>query len=368
MSSRYLEFDGTNFGLGSCYAEVENFKGARPITSLTCYPLEYHKDAEKIREALIERGKKFVMLSTEAMQFKMFKGLAYRKKNRQAVKLNVESRICIDPKNFRRINANYPVSTIRNSSEELFNDGSDGECGCGGEEDDDSDDDSAVEQEQDPKTKLRLVVTKKKGKEQLHYIRVEVDKDGNEVQPEQKETLKKKPRRFTELDFLIASPVVLAFSLSEKMWLECCVSGVDEIEFNDDAWPSLVIPPKEKDIILSLVTTHMNTQSNFDDVIQGKGKGMIAVPASFLLTDSCFRSRLRLARNAGHGQDPHGRRDCRAIETALVFGVDGRARIECEGVGSGSCSDPRNRPPLGRGVVNRRGGHILGATRNCKLL
>ena len=56
---------------------VKNFKGHRQISSLPCYPLKYHKDPEKLREQLIERGKCFAAL--EGQQYRYQRGIAFHK-------------------------------------------------------------------------------------------------------------------------------------------------------------------------------------------------------------------------------------------------------------------------------------------------
>lgn len=54
---------------------------------------------------------------------------------------------------------------------------------------------------------------------------------------------------FREEEYLIASPVVLGFAFSEKIWLEFMVTGVQDIQWDDKAYESLVLEPKTKDIV-----------------------------------------------------------------------------------------------------------------------
>jgi hypothetical protein len=63
IEGRYLEYDGKNYGLGDFEAQVDQFKGSRKITSLSTYPLQYHKDAEGIKKQLVNRGKQFVSMT-----------------------------------------------------------------------------------------------------------------------------------------------------------------------------------------------------------------------------------------------------------------------------------------------------------------
>ncbi|EAA58536.1 hypothetical protein AN6718.2 [Aspergillus nidulans FGSC A4] len=276
IEGRYLEYDGKTFGMGTMEAVVESFKGARKITSLGCYPLKYHRDADDVRTKLIERGKKFVSL--KGMNYRFHKGMAFYKKKRTVIKVNINGRIMIDPAIHRRINPNYPISTVRPNDPDLL-DGSDDETdgGCCCVSGSESNQSNTQHQDSDtPKTKLKFV-RNKQGKPQL--VRVEVDENGNEVEKEiLDEVSDNSEREFTEEELLIASPVVLGFAFSEKLWLEFSVSGVSDIQWSEDAFDSLVLPGNQKSIVKALVESHtFCAAQNIDDVIQGKGRGLVAV-------------------------------------------------------------------------------------------
>lgn len=276
IEGRYLEYDGKTFGMGTMAAEVESFKGARKITSLGCYPLKYHREADEVRTKLIERGKKFVAL--RGMNYRFHKGMAFFKKKRTVIKVNINGRVMIDPAIHRRINPNYPISTVRPKDPDLL-DGSDdeSESGCCCVSGSESDISHGERRDSDsPKMKFK-VVRNKDGRPQV--IAVEVDENGNEIQKEDMDEVGDASERdFTEEELLIASPVVLGFAFSEKLWLEFSVSGVSDIEWNEDAFDSLVLPGNQKTIVKALVESHtFCAAQNIDDVIQGKGRGLVAV-------------------------------------------------------------------------------------------
>jgi hypothetical protein len=52
-----------------------------------------------------------------------------------------------------------------------------------------------------------------------------------------------------------------------------CVRLVQEIEWNDNLFTNLVLPPNQKKLIKALVKDHNG--SRFDDFIQGKGRGLV---------------------------------------------------------------------------------------------
>lgn len=273
IEGRYLEYDGKTFGMGTMEVEVEQFKGPRKISSLACYPLKYHKDAVALRQQLIERGKKFVAL--KGMNYRFHKGMGFYKKKRQIIKVNINGRVMVDPAIHRRINPNYPISTVKPKDPDILDedeDSDDGSCGCC--ESSDEADSKPVGQLDDadkPITKMKLVMD---DNDRPHIVEVEMDENGNEVQKEDIDQLPGQDgtveREFDDEELLIASPVVLGFAFSEKLWLEFTVSGINEIDWNEGAFDSLVLPDNQKSIVKALVESHtFQASRNIDDVIQG---------------------------------------------------------------------------------------------------
>ncbi|KAL2811668.1 hypothetical protein BJX63DRAFT_271422 [Aspergillus granulosus] len=275
IEGRYLEYDGKTFGMGTMAAEVESFKGARKITSLGCYPLKYHREAEEVKAKLIERGKKFVAL--RGMNYRFHKGMAFYKKKRTVIKVNINGRVMIDPAIHRRINPNYPISTVRPKDPDFLGDSDDSDAGCCCVSGSESDQPQAQRRDSDSPQYKYKVVRDKDGRPQV--VAVEVDENGNEIQKENMDEVgDASEREFTEEELLIASPVVLGFAFSEKLWLEFSISGISDIEWNEDAFQSLVLPDNQKSIVKALVESHtFCAAQNIDDVIQGKGKGLVAV-------------------------------------------------------------------------------------------
>jgi adenylate kinase family enzyme len=210
---------------------------------------------------LVERGRKFISL--QGMKFKSFSGLAFAIRKTQYVKIHVDGRIMIDPVTFRRVNPNYVVSAVKTR---------DTESG------DDDDNDELVERDSrgddDDETSQDRLVMDKNGT--WHAItRQEEKQKVMEVNPlDNPDSPEPEPRLPNEDDLLTASPVVLGWAFTEKLWLEFPVSAVGDIVWNSTAFDSLVLPEEQKSIIRALVQFHTST---FDDVIVGKGKGLITV-------------------------------------------------------------------------------------------
>ena len=272
IEGKYFEYDGKQFGFGSMSEEIGDFRGARKITSLGCYPLKYHKNEERLRKDLIERGKKFVSLG--GVHYKSHHGMAYYKKKKSIIKVNINGRIMVDPSIHRRINPNYPISMVRPKDHDLLSEDedSDDESGCCGCDSSDGEAESAEVEDkikfvtkvfQDEKGKVQIIRVPKLdddeggGEEKLDKVASKGEEarleNGDETPTSGTESTagsKAKPiPEFSDEEYLIASPVVLGFAFAEKLWLEFTVSGVKEIQWNETAYESLVLEPKTKDIV-----------------------------------------------------------------------------------------------------------------------
>jgi hypothetical protein len=84
----------------------------------------------------------------------------------------------------------------------------------------------------------------------------------------------KRPK-LTDEQKMMCTPLVRGYAFKEKLWLNFFVNAVQEITYNEGAFESLVLPDNKKEIIYGFISTHQNHMSGFDDVIQGKGRGII---------------------------------------------------------------------------------------------
>jgi hypothetical protein len=80
---------------------------------------------------------------------------------------------------------------------------------------------------------------------------------------------------FSEDEMLLFFPGLYGFSLTSKCWCVFFVWNIKDLEYSNTAFESLVIPQHQKMMIRSLVNDHQNEHSTFDDLIEGKGKGLI---------------------------------------------------------------------------------------------
>ncbi|GFP60418.1 26S proteasome regulatory subunit 4 [Trichoderma asperellum] len=82
-------------------------------------------------------------------------------------------------------------------------------------------------------------------------------------------------RRMSDDDYVICSSKVAGYSLDHKQWGYFRVDLTDEVVFNENAFDSLILDARQKQQIQSLVHIHGHENMKFDDIIQGKGKGLV---------------------------------------------------------------------------------------------
>ena len=194
--------------------------------------------------------------------------MAFFKKKKAVVKVNINGRVMVDPAIHRRINPNYQVSVVRPKDHEAGADEDDTddddcyECSPGGGDDDGSGSDD------EPKYTTRLVKDRNGNVRMLKIPKEEAEKGSGDkldaLAPKDGESDAKVDTEgseatddaeadstpvFSDEEYLISSPVVLGFAFSEKLWLEFTVSGIKEIQWNEGAYESLVLEPKTKDIV-----------------------------------------------------------------------------------------------------------------------
>lgn len=90
-----------------------------------------------------------------------------------------------------------------------------------------------------------------------------------------KKDSKIKPDEINDDDLLLCFHKVAGFSLSKKEWCWFFIDNVQDVEFDSDAFDSLVLPSGTKRLVRALTIQHAFHDDEFDDVIKNKGKGCI---------------------------------------------------------------------------------------------
>ncbi len=96
-------------------------------------------------------------------------------------------------------------------------------------------------------------------------------------------------------ELIFVSPMLSGFAMGDKLWrtlsskmlLEPCnantlavqfyIDDIRPLKWNDEAYDHLVYPEGQKDLVLTFVENHQRTKAGLDDVIVGKGQGLVSL-------------------------------------------------------------------------------------------
>ena len=265
LLSENVDFDGHGFGFGACDIQMDNYRGTMKTTDLVAMPLEMHTDKLNIKERLTKRGRKFEQL--RGYNFKAYKGsvstydVEYCTENQRA---NVAERIIIDAHAYKQftnqadaqllpLDIDMVDSSFRRSRQRNYDD-------------------------------LSLILPPSTHGSSHHNFATSrsrtykepvrpLDECAPRVNKQRTESFRGPP--LTEDQLLLCVPRVQGFLLKRKLWSRFNVDGIEDIPWDDVAFDSLVLPNKEKDLLLAFAEGQANPDSNFDDFIQGKGKGIV---------------------------------------------------------------------------------------------
>ncbi|KAI0854881.1 P-loop containing nucleoside triphosphate hydrolase protein [Xylaria cubensis] len=85
------------------------------------------------------------------------------------------------------------------------------------------------------------------------------------------------PNDLSDHHIMLCSPVVKAYGLRTKCWGNVHVDGISDIKWDENAFHNLVLEHETKRLIESFVLaqTRQKRSLEFDDIVEGKGQGMI---------------------------------------------------------------------------------------------
>lgn len=239
LTCQYIDFDGDHFGYGSEHLMIRSFSGTTDITSLKTFPLEYHPHIENVKERLLARGKLFE--AYKGYHFKAYDGIATGQGFCGTIRFSVNSRVILDTAAFNRFNPNRKIHLTQISS---------------------SASSSSTDSDQDVYTRP--------GRGRHH--RTSTVTNGKAAQTTTNDFT---TPGLTDTQLLISTPALRGYSLKDKKWLDFYIPSITSITWNTDAFASLVAPPDQKELILAFAQSQLQNEPSFDDVIQGKGRGII---------------------------------------------------------------------------------------------
>lgn len=232
LGCRIIDWDGSVMGWTDLSLQIPEFVGTSPFATLPCRPLD-PGDAAGFTATLVDRGRRFESLA--GFCYRAYRGVAlWHPENECPRREAVQSRIVVDGANWERENYEHQVRL------------------------------TPLHKESDTGGRRRRAC--RRGS----YSSV----SSNESSVAGDDGVRERPP-LTEEQLLLTSPVVRGYALRNKRWMEFYVDDVTAVRFDEDAFNSLVMPEDKKELVLAFAQSQARCKNAFDDVISGKGKGIV---------------------------------------------------------------------------------------------
>lgn len=238
LNCQRVDWDGENFGWATEFVQLKEFKGLKKINELDCFPLEFHPSQEQIKLTLTERGKRFAALA--GYHYRAYDGPAILRTPDGNILVQNTGRIVIDTDSYCKQPDQCkvvvgPLTTTGNGRRASIDFGK-------------WDDDGVYHQPLNSTENTELSIRKKGGAQ---------------------------AGDLTDYQHMLCTPLLRGYSIASKQWLAFYIDNVKEIQWNTQAFAGLVLPERQKKLVLALSKTQAAAKNTFDDIIHGKGKGMI---------------------------------------------------------------------------------------------
>ncbi|KAI8960571.1 P-loop containing nucleoside triphosphate hydrolase protein [Daldinia sp. FL1419] len=223
---RYVDYDGEKFGTRSETFRIPQYSGVMRCEDLNIMPLDFHSSSAELRARLLERGRQFQKLAGQ--HFMQYSGVAIKYDSVKYDRYNLSGRVVVDCKNYRHFEP--------------------------------SDD---FELEDLPRTEAA------KRQRTLRKYNGGLDGIEGDILDE-----------LLEEDLIMTNATVRGFAFSAKKFLEFFVENLSPIKWDESYFDQLVLNPTTKRTVQAMVSMHTRrgqTSAGVDDIVEGKGKGLVLV-------------------------------------------------------------------------------------------
>jgi flagellar biosynthesis GTPase FlhF len=224
LKVKFIDFDGERVGSRKMELFIPKYTGTQELSELPTMPLDMLDDCKEVREELTARGRKFETYIGQ--QYEQYDGVALKKTQQGYARYNVTGRVMIDCKTYHRLEPNDSFSV-----KELVND------------------------EAAKKERARLRAAGNTG-----FVTKGTVHD-----------------KLSEEDVLLTNATVRGYSFTIKKFLEFFTDQLVPIEWNSSCFDDLVLDAGTKKTVQALVSTHSMEREGFDDIVKGKGQGLVCV-------------------------------------------------------------------------------------------
>jgi hypothetical protein len=202
-----IHHDGEDFGWAEKTLKIPAFNGAKAISSLDVFPLQFNANKESLQQTFINRGTQFPLLIEPVL--KEYEGMAVEMEigfggQQTEKRFYATGRVMIDPVAFK---LHLPNSDLLSP----------------------------------------WICDKMESKNLKHE------------------------------DTLFCSRRVLGFGFETKKWGAFDISSLREVSWDVTAMNKLILEEKRGHLITSLIKNHKNDDSGFDDIVRGKGRGLVGL-------------------------------------------------------------------------------------------
>ncbi|KAI5205180.1 P-loop containing nucleoside triphosphate hydrolase protein [Aureobasidium subglaciale] len=257
VSLQQVDFDGKRFGHRSVNIKIPPYLGDVAIKSLDVVPRLFFPHIQETEERLVARGRRFEGFAGIHFAEHAAVALEHVYNNHRGGydinRVHISERVVIDCATHHRLNPGLANGVTPFEKQSVVFDTSN---------QDDNDDENEDEDEYDSDPYCTE-------SDEDEYE----DRKDKELMP----TTKLDFQPLTDEQCLLSSALVHGFSFTHKKWIDMFIDELHPVEWNDECFSQLVLPTREKRMVQALVTEHIAQKAEFDDIIKGKGKGLVLV-------------------------------------------------------------------------------------------
>ncbi|KAJ3535655.1 hypothetical protein NM208_g7048 [Fusarium decemcellulare] len=218
LEDERIQYDGQDFVYVKSNVIIHKYDGCKPLRELKVFPLDLHPERERILQSLTLRGQKYLSLC--GTHYRSYNGLAKFSSTQGLIR----------PYNGPETRTPYSCLPVHSR---IMIDGEGYESAA--------------------------IRTKRISIEARPLI----------------ETARNQHMNLEEGEALICCHEMGGFDFARREWALFNVEHIQDVQFNSDAFQQLVFSHEKKRLIQSLVDQRHAKDSSFDDLIKGKGKGLI---------------------------------------------------------------------------------------------
>jgi hypothetical protein len=225
ISTDFVDFNGEKLGTRRLELSIPKYQGTQTLSEIGILPIDLLDDASDVREELLNRGRRFE--SYVGQHFLKYDGIAIKKVQSGYARFTVSGRVMIDCKTYLRLEPNegFIVANIGDS--------------------------------------VKMERSRKRAMGQMTFA----ESDGTTPKFE----------KLSDEDAMLTNATVRGYSFSLKRFLEFFVEDLSDIEWNTSCFEDLVLDTAVKRTVQALVTSHAQKRDSFDDIVKGKGMGLVCV-------------------------------------------------------------------------------------------